>query len=280
MSAKLVFMLFFYLSKILWVLISPLGLLFAALAGALVFKKFGRPRAAWYCISAAFIGLAIILFTPLDVSLIAPIENRFPVPQPLRCVDGIIVLGGGENISTSVARDTAIIDQRPMRYVILSDLMRRYPKARVIFTGGSGSLFSEGTSESDVAREIMERLGLDISRVTFETQSRNTWDNAVNTEMLARPTSMETWILLAPAIQMPRAIGVFRKIGWDVIPWPTDYGPSRALWISQNTAERLRWVDVGEHEWLGLVAYWLTSRSSTLFPGPKPSQSHNENCLG
>ena len=61
--------------------------------------------------------------------------------------------------------------------------------------------------------------------MTFETKSRNTWENALFTRALIKPqTRVETFFLLVTAAwHMPRAMGVFRKLGYRVIAYPTDY---------------------------------------------------------
>jgi uncharacterized SAM-binding protein YcdF (DUF218 family) len=69
---------------------------------------------------------------------------------------------------------------------------------------------------------------------------------------------------------MPRSVGIFRKLGIDVVPWPTDYRtdgreelgfdftqPGRN---SQNLATAMR-------EWFGLVGYYLANRTSAIYPG-------------
>ncbi len=70
---------------------------------------------------------------------------------------------------------------------------------------------------------------------------------------------------------MPRAIGAFRRAGFAVEAYPVDYrttGPTD-LWIPfDSMATGLRRTDTAAHEWVGLLAYWLTGRSSELFPAP------------
>ena len=165
-----------------------------------------------------------------------------------------------------------------MRYVVLGELMRRYPDARVIFSGGSGILDTHALSEADVSKGIMEKLDLNVGRVVFESNSRNTWENATNAKKLVQPKMAERWALLAPAAQMPRAVGAFRKIGWNVLPWPTDYIGGPPVWGPSSPIHRFGAINEAEHEWLGLIAYWLTDRSSELLPGPSPSTCHEGHC--
>jgi len=70
---------------------------------------------------------------------------------------------------------------------------------------------------------------------------------------------------------MPRAMGVFRKAGFPVEPWPVDYrtsGPDAYVEFFDAPSKGLRRLDEVTHEWVGLVVYWLTGRTDALFPGP------------
>ena len=92
-------------------------------------------------------------------------------------------------------------------------LAKRYPGAKLVFTGGSGAIEQGVSNEAEYARILLEQLGLPPDRVVFETTSRTTWENAVNTYALVKPQPSESWILLTSASHMPRAVGVFRKLG-------------------------------------------------------------------
>jgi uncharacterized SAM-binding protein YcdF (DUF218 family) len=73
------------------------------------------------------------------------------------------------------------------------------------------------------------------------------------------------------AYHMPRAIGVFRKAGFPVEPYPVDWRTRRAkdgLRPFATIVDGLRQTDTAVHEWVGLAVYWLTGRSSELFPVP------------
>lgn len=259
---------FFLISKMTSLFTDPLAVILLILVASAALALAGRRRWAWCGIGAAIGIMAIIGFTPLDFWLLQPLEDRFPVPAPPACLDGIVMLGDGEDVEASARLGIPELSGAPMRYVILSDLMHRHPGSRVIFAGGSGLLGTHKLSEADIARDIMKMLNLDLSRVAFESSSRTTWENAVNAKKLAQPKPGERWVLLAPAAQLPRAVGSFRKNGWNMLPWPTDYTVGAPVWWPQGVTGRFDAIAEGEHEWLGLMVYWMTGRSSELLPGP------------
>jgi uncharacterized SAM-binding protein YcdF (DUF218 family) len=101
----------------------------------------------------------------------------------------------------------------------------------------------------------------------LERYSRNTAENAAFTKQLVHPKAGEHWLLVTSGYHMPRAIGTFRKVGFPVDAYPVDWriGP----FVSINTlALGLTNTDIAMHEWAGLLVYWLSGRSSELFPGP------------
>jgi len=139
-----------------------------------------------------------------------------------------------------------------------------------VFSGGNASLFS-GLSEADFALSFFESLGVPRDRITLETQSRNTAENAVFTKQLIAPKPGEHWLLVTSALQMPRAIGAFRQAGFPVEAYPVDYQTDgwKDLWsFPGSLMGGINRLNTAVHEWLGLLAYWIAGRIPVLFPGP------------
>ena len=262
---------FFAASKIFWAIIEPVTfLVLAASAGvALAFTRWakaGRRLAA-----LAMLGLALILFTPLGVALLRTLEDRFPPPAAdLPAPTGIIVLGGGLNESKSEARGQIILNEDGMRLIAGLELARRYPSARLIFSGGAANFMEETPPEAIGVRKLWQDLGGPAERTSFESKSRNTWENAIYTRDLVQPKPGDTWLLVTSAWHMPRAMGIFRKVGFDVTAWPVAYrtfGYNRD-WGPAAPADRIANFDWAIREWIGLIAYRLTGKTNALFPGP------------
>lgn len=265
---------FFSLSKILWMLAAPANLLFLLL-GAGVLLLWTR----WRRLGRAMVTLATLLMMavatlPLGSWLVYRLENRFPmVSTPPPRIDGIIVLGGAVNPWMTMERGQISINDHVERLTEFAALARRHPEARLLFTGGTGSLTRQDLKEADVIGPFWAQIGLDSRRVEYENQSRNTYENALLSLPLARPQPNETWVLVTSAFHMPRAVGCFRQAGWRVLPYPVDYktGKSFSFSLSFNPAGRLSALNGATHEWLGLIVYRLTGRTDSLFPGPADS---------
>ena len=265
--------LFFILSKTVGTLLLPTNFLIVlGLAGALIsltrFVRTGRGM-----MIAAIVLLAVAAFSPLGNFLVYPLENRFPPWDAAQSAppDGIVVLGGPIDPDLSIAHGMPVITSAPDRIVAAAVLARKYPNAKIVYSGGSSSLISNEQREADYAAALFESLGVDKARLIMDRDARNTYENAVFSKKLAAPKPGERWLLVTSAFHMPRAIGLFRKVGFTVEPYPVDWRVKRTSDVfafTQFATDGLLRTDVAVREWLGLVAYRLAGRTSTLFPGP------------
>jgi uncharacterized SAM-binding protein YcdF (DUF218 family) len=219
---------------------------------------------------ASIVLLAVCGFSPLGKLLLYPLETRFPPWDASRgAPDGIIVLGGPIDADLSATHGSPVVRTAADRMFAAAELARRYPKARIVFTGGSPNLFSNDAREADYAATLLENLGIARERMIMERQSRNTFENAVFTKALVAPKAGERWLLVTSAFHMPRSVGLFRKAEFAVEPYPVDWHVGdQAFAFTPVAIEGLRRTDIAIREWLGLIAYRLTGRTGELLPGP------------
>jgi uncharacterized SAM-binding protein YcdF (DUF218 family) len=264
---------FFYLAKVVWFFAQPSGLLLALLLAGALQMAAGRYRAARRLLVAS---VGLLLFggwLPVSNWLMLPLEQRFArADLGDREVDGIVVLGGAEEARIWAQRGAHALNEAGERFTEATALARRYPKAKVAFTGGATELLSPPKFGADAARAMFADLGLaDRGRLLLERQARDTWENAVFVKALARPKPGERWLLVTSAWHMPRAIGTFRVVGFAVEPWPVDYrtaSPWDAVRPFEAPSDGLKRFDTALREWAGLLAYRLSGRTQALFPGP------------
>ena len=215
-------------------------------------------------------GLFACLILPVDSWAIRPLEDLFPqVTEYPPHLDGIIVLGGSIDDLTSLDRGTPVITAAANRLTTFLILAKRYPTAKLVFTGGSGRVEQGVSTEAKYARLLLEDLGLSPDRVVFEDRSRTTFENAEFAKALVRPKPGETWALVTSASHMPRSVGVFRAVGWPVLPWPAGYlSRDNLTALAPSLGGKLATLDVAAHEWEGLLAYWLMGKTASLLPTP------------
>lgn len=259
----------FWASKVFWLFARPnsFALFLAALGVALLAagRRWGRWPAllgvGWY---------AAVLLTPLAAWLTLPLEDRFPRPAAPPRVDGVVVLGGAVETRLTEGRGIPSLNGAAERMTEAVALARRFPEARIVFSGATGSPMPGALTEAEVARRLWNSLGLDGPRVLYEDRSRNTWENATETHALLRPRPGETWLLVTSASHMPRSVGCFRRAGWTVVPWPVNYStlPGGAGWFDAPLSQRLGQAEWAIREYVGLLAYHLLGRTDALFPRP------------
>lgn len=262
----------FVVSKVGWALVAPGNLLLLILAVGVLLLLIGRRRAGTVLAAIAAVGFLAIAALPVSYYLLRPLEERFPpAPLPER-VDGIVVLGGAVMPEAMAEWGQPAMNGHGERMTAMVELARRFPEARLVFTGGSGSVRMQEIKEAPAARELWSRMGLDTDRILFEDQSRNTWENAVFTRDLVKPQPGEVWLLVTSANHMPRSMGVFRRAGWDPTAFPVAFKTNHAkdTQLTFNLDDGLRRSTWAVREWVGLVAYHLMDRTDTLFPAPKP----------
>jgi uncharacterized SAM-binding protein YcdF (DUF218 family) len=263
---------FYHVAKIGWFVVEPSNLLaLLILAGVvLVFTRYAR-FGRWVAAPGAA-GLIVFGLTPAANWLILPLEMRFPAPAlEGRKIDGIIVLGGAVQERQTMTHGTLSLNDAGDRITALLTLAQRYPGARVLFTGGAGIYSSAPKPEAEVLRDHIVSLGLPEGRVQFESQSLDTYQNAVFSRDIVKPKPGETWLLVTSAWHMPRSVGCFRRAGFDVVAYPVDYRTGgwrdRTRGFS-SISDGLRRTDLATREWLGLAVYGLSGRTSALLPAP------------
>lgn len=249
--------------------LDPRTLLFLALILGTVLLWSPAAKGGRRLVTAVTALALLFALVPISSPLLAILENRFPVPARLPAhVDGIIALGGDFSAARAEARGPLAVASP--RLIGLADLARRYPDAKLVFSGGSARVLRPDLREADQAARILPHLGVDLRRVTLERNSRNTYENVQFSKALVQPKPGETWILVTSAAHMPRAIGTFRRAGWPVIAYPVGFrtGTAAAERIRLHFDSGLFDLNIAAREYAGLVVYWLRGRTDALFPGP------------
>lgn len=263
---------FFVLSKTAGFFASPSNLVLClGLVGVgLMWTRWSR--AGRRLATASLLLLAIAGLSPLGNWLIAPLEDRFPPWDAANGAPaGIVVLGGAMSPELSLARGHPDLNEAAERVTAAVVLARRYPAARILYSGGNGRLVHQQGVEAEIAARLLERMGVARERIVIEGKSRNTWENGAYSLALAAPKPGERWLLVTSAYHMPRAIGVFRRLGFAVEAYPVDWrteGKGGPLFPFDTVAAGLRRTDTAVKEWIGLLAYYVSGHTSALFPAP------------
>jgi len=264
---------FYIASKFGWFLATPsnlLAILVVIGAGLAATRRWRRPGLGL----ALAAGLATLAFGLLPAAnlLLRPLEMRFPAfNDDGRPVAGIILLGGAVDAADSASIGQLVVNEAAERVLETLRLAVRHPEARILISGGGGTVFGDGTAEAPIIAGFLSGVGVDPNRILIEDNSRTTFENAQLSRKLVEPGPGERWLLVTSAWHMPRAVGVFRKVGFEVTPCPVDYRTGVAADAGKpfaSVSDGLRRLDVAAKEWAGLIGYYLSDRMPDLFPAP------------
>lgn len=260
----------FYVSKIFWLVAQPLSLAFLLLAIGILAGLANRRRIGTGASLAAALVLFVTLFTTTGAVLLQKLEDRFArADLPAGGPGCIITLGGGFESEIVAARGGFEMTQAGDRFIETLRLARDFPQARILVSGGDGSL--SGTYEGDaiVAERFFSAFGIPAERLIRETESRDTFENAANTETLLASNGLKDCLLVTSAFHMPRSMGLFRKRGLEVLPWPTDYRTTGKAGLGLDFTQpsaNTQLMSTAVREWTGLLFYYAAGRTQALLP--------------
>lgn len=216
------------------------------------------------------IGTLLSLFAlavlPLGDLLLRPLEQVYPPAPQIDRMDGIIVLGGGEDAAPTEFWGQPQINEGGDRFLGALSLARRFPEAKVLLAGGSGRLRDAAgaidNSEANIAEQILLSQGVSRARLLLEYRSRNTAENARLSRALAQPEAGEVWVLVTSAFHMPRAMESFQAAGWnDIVAYPVDYRTGHiSSGIGWELAGHTETLNTAIKAWVGLLAYRIAGR--------------------
>ena len=260
---------FFYLSKVFWLFANPGNILFFVICLTCFLTWIKWFKAVKFLITLMAIVLAIISVFPIGSIITNHLENRFSIPDPMpKNIAGIIVLGGIVDQYLTSDRQQTSINSAVERLTEFARLSKIYPDVKLIFTGGSGVLGHQDLKEADFIKPILEELGMTLGRIIFESQSRNTAENASYVKKLIKTDNTNPWILITSAFHMPRAVASFRQQELNVLAYPVDYKTPIKLEFSLglNLLTGLGSFSLAIHECIGLLFYWVSGLTNELYP--------------
>ncbi len=252
---------FFFLSKILDVLLSPLTWGVVLLAAAVPWRG-GQARSPWRrCVFGA-LGIAIFLaFSafPFSNALLRGLERSAPSTYHADVVyDAVILLGGVNDEIVSTERHGPAYNDNVERLLATYDLLRE-GKARfaVVSGGGSGGPFEDGSDGRYLTRQL-ERWGIAPERLVVEAKARNTRENAVFAKEIADQREWTRVLVVTSAFHMARASECFEAVGMKADFLPVDFRSREAPYGVFDLLPRASALELGTmvvREWLGRYIY-------------------------
>jgi uncharacterized SAM-binding protein YcdF (DUF218 family) len=133
-----------------------------------------------------------------------------------------IVLGGF--ISYNKKDDRGYFNTASDRFIQTALLYKQGNIDRIIVAAGNGYITKHDFKEANFIKERLVTLGIPAERILTDSTSRNTVENATNTNAIIQAERLQgPFFLITSAMHMPRAKLAFEKQHITVIPYPCDF---------------------------------------------------------
>jgi uncharacterized SAM-binding protein YcdF (DUF218 family) len=247
-----------YLHKILPFFILPLGLTFIIFIAGIVFRR----RLFW------FVGLALLLSSAMPVNsdlLMRAVEGRRVrlTSKTAPEADAIVVLSGGMKWIPNGSQQGEWND--PDRFLGGIELYKAGKASIIVFTGGWVQWQPELEPEGNMLIRDAIKIGVNPAHMLTTGKVSNTETEAKAVfELLytkLRDISRPRILLVTSAYHMRRAVMLFKRSGFDVIPFPVDFQISKEKNLSIldfiPNGNSLRQTEIALREVYGYMYYLI-----------------------
>ena len=261
---------FFYLSKLLWVFFNPINILVIFLLIGILFQLFNK-KIYKRIYQINFILFILIVFFPTGTYFLWKLENTYPKPKVTNSnIDGILILGAGIDEFMTHEHQQIILNDRIERITESAKLIKKFPEAKIVFSGGNGTFSKPELKGSEIAKIFYKQMGINTDKIIFEDKSRNTYENFIFSEKFIGNTKKEKWLLITSAYHMKRAMGVAKKLNLNLVPYPVDFMLNKnfswRFWYHKiYFLNNMNDFQLAAHEHIGLIAYYLSKKSNIMY---------------
>ena len=240
------------------------------IVGAILLCCSKRLRLGRALLIAGTVLLALLSNKLVSYALLRPIEATFPpipefvagapLPPALARCRYVVVLGSGHSDSPGFSANNQLSTSALARIVEGIRILRSLPAAHLITSGPGEKGFA--THAATLAQVAVE-FGVARERIILTESGRDTEEEAQNIRALVGTAPIA---LVTTAWHLPRAVGLFRRTGMDVLPCPTDHlaHPTKEFRLSDYGWDRdtssLERSTAAVRERLGYAWAWLRQK--------------------
>ena len=175
-------------------------------------------------------------------------------------INTIVVLAGAESGKKTFFYKRLHLGDYSERLIAFVKLANKYPKAKLIYLGGSPHLdHSNSLSEPKVAKIFFEDINFDYQKVVFLNTSRNTIENLKDLKSYSESKKLKNILLITSASHMKRCIYTGKKINLDFFTYSVDFKSLIEVsflnsWQKFNIVSNLSSLNLFWREMLGIIA--------------------------
>lgn len=131
----------------------------------------------------------------------------------------------------------------------------------ILLTGKNGDVIDKGLDESNQLKQVLVNNGIPESHILVDSESQNTYQNALNSKKLMEENKLGSALLITSALHMRRAGAVFENQGIEFDEFPTDFygSPSWDQYLFPSLDAMHLW-SIYFHEVFGYTAYAITGK--------------------
>lgn len=251
---------FFILSKVLFFLLSPVTWM-GILILIILFLNDSKLKRK---LKLVLLAIAVLFSNPLFYRNAVMLWQTSPVELSNQTsFEAGILLGG---FSGYDKQNRGFFNKASDRFIEATNLYHQGIIKKIIITGGNGVLANDQPAESLFVSEQLLKNGIPKEAIILESNSRNTYENALFTKRIVDSLKINgKLVLITSAEHMPRSEKVFKKIGFDIQPYPCDYFVYNERWDLSNTLAPdpsllVSWKHLLK-EMVGTLIYQLTGKA-------------------
>ena len=211
----------------------------------------------------------IILTNPFVAFLLLGTLEAWHPPSPIiKNVDAIVVLGGGVHDQGTLRPRVELTETTQYRTSCGAELYKQGRSSTLVVSGGDARIDRHGPVLASAMKAWAVQQGVPASAIVEEARSRTTYENAVESKRILGLNA--SILLVTTAYHLPRAVGLFTKQGFVVMPVPCgfQYG-NRPFdgWAGQlDPFDFLPSVEAFDHitkatgEIIGIFVYWVNGK--------------------
>jgi uncharacterized SAM-binding protein YcdF (DUF218 family) len=217
---------FVFLSKFLPLFVYPLGMGVILLALALLLHR--RRRLQTGLLLAALLVLLVGSNRWVSYGLARSLEWQYLPMENVPQAEVIVVLGGGTE-SGQYPRPTAEVNSAGDRVLYAARLYKQGKAPVILLSGGNITWLSgRSTPPPEEMAALMDLMAIPRDDLWLQPGSENTQEDAEFSAQMLKEKGVTRVLLVTSAIHMPRAMALFRHLGVEAIPAPTDFTVTQA----------------------------------------------------
>lgn len=127
-------------------------------------------------------------------------------------------------------------------------------RCHILISGGDPA--NNGTAEAELMLTELKKIGVKVSDITTESQSNNTFQNALFSSEIINKKKFDRLILVTSGTHMNRALRFFLHFGIELTPAPADHLSVHTSW--KYLYQNFFLTDLALHEYVGLLKYQIS----------------------